>query len=227
MALLASVLALAFLGACGNSDSEGSGAGSTATEATTQAEAGGEGSGKDTDGLEQGSGGSGQGDVPSTGNDEELSSRTEVETPLKVSGGGSEQFRVKGGDNSIEEFGEEADKAELREVAQIVHGFYVARATGDWARACSYLAQEVQEKLEQLDSRSSAKSCASALDAFTTDLPSSVWREVTTVDAVSLRHDGQQAFLIYRGAKGQVYAMPLYSEDGEWRITALSGAAQS
>lgn len=238
VALLASALALSFLGACGDSGSDESEAGSISTETTTRAEAGGAAPGKGAGDPKQEGGdadageGTGEGasegageDAPSVRDDRPTHSRAEVETPLQVSGGGSEQFLVKGGDNSVPEYGEEASESELREVAASVHGFYVARATGDWAGACSYLSQELQAKLEELSPKSS--DCATFLAGFTTtDLPSGVWREITTVDAASLRHDGQQAFLIYRGAKGQVYTMPLHSEDGEWKLTALSGSAR-
>jgi hypothetical protein len=217
-ALLCTVLAVALLNGCGGSDSGGSGDDSAATETSGQAQ----GEPGDT-GEEGGAGGDDAGGASGAASDEdEGRDPADVETPLKVSGGGSEQFRVEGGDNSIQEYGEEADESELEEVAEIVHDFYVARATEDWAGACSYLSESLREQLEQLGSKSEVKECAPFLEAFTTDLPDKVWLEITTIDAASLRHDGEQAFLIYHGAKGEAYAMPLFEEDGEWKVTALS-----
>jgi hypothetical protein len=150
-------------------------------------------------------------------------SRAEVSTPLKVSGGGSGQLRVKGGDNSIQEFGEESSESELQEAAEAVHGFFVARGTGEWEKACSYMSASLREQFEQLGEN---KNCAAFLEGFTTALPASTWREITTIDAGSLRHDGEQAFLIYYGAPGKtVYAMPMKDEGGEWKVGALSGNA--
>ncbi len=40
-------------------------------------------------------------------------------------------------------------------------------------------------------------------------MPAAVQREITSVDAGSLRHEGEQGFLIYYGADETVYAMPL------------------
>ena len=203
-ALSAVVLAIGLLAACGDSDSA-----STAGQ--------GEQTGNATNQF---------GEPPGTRPEEETaftpSDPADVETPLKVSGGGSEQFLVKGGDNSIAEFGEEAGEDELEEVAEIVHSFYVDRASGNWSGACSYMAKSLQEQLQQLASKSEVRGCAPFLEAFTTKQPDAVWKELTTVDAASLRHDDEQAFLIYRGVKGAVYAMPLQEEDGEWKVGGLS-----
>jgi hypothetical protein len=203
-AFVAAVLAAAVLAACGGSGSSSS----TASSNTTAAQ---EGS-KDSAGESQGSKSSGKpGDVA---------------TPLKVSGGGSEQFRSKGGDNSIQEFGEESDESELQEAAEAVHGFFVTRAEGDWSEACAYLSKAMTEQLKQLAASSTEledKSCAPFLEAFTSHLSDSTWREVTTMDAGSLRHEGKQGFLIYYGAGKTVYAMPLGLEDGKWKVGALSG----
>ena len=150
----------------------------------------------------------------------------EVETPLKVSGGGSEQFTVKGGDNSIQEFGEESDESELEEAAEAVHGFLVARASGDWEGACDALSKAMTEQLAQLAKSSTSlggKGCAAFLQAFTSKLSASEWQEATTVDAGSLRQEGEQAFLIYYGADKTVYAMPLSVEDGQFKVGALGG----
>lgn len=152
-----------------------------------------------------------------------------VAAPLEVSGGGSGQFRTKGGDNSIQEYGEEGDETELQEVAEIVHGFFVARAEEKWEEACSYLAQGNIEQLEQLASQAPQfkdKGCAPVLQAFTRPLPVAVQREITSVDAGSFRHDDEQGFLVYYGAPERtVYAMPLRNEDGTWKVGALSGSA--
>lgn len=149
--------------------------------------------------------------------------------PLKVSGGGSSQFKVKGGDNSVQEYGSEASESELSQAAEAVHSFFVARIRGEWASACALLAASERESVEKLTSESSGsggKGCPAALAAFTKQVPPSVARELTTVDAASLRHDGDQAFLIYTGPPGRtVYAMPLRQEEGAWRLGAIDGAA--
>ncbi|HMC50098.1 MAG TPA: hypothetical protein VKH20_05590 [Solirubrobacterales bacterium] len=240
--LLAAVLAAAVLAACGSSGSDSSSA--TSTEAggsasnTTAAKSDSEqqsGGSEQSGGPQEASGGGNQngdqGDRQAQtqrqgNNDPGGKNVKEVETPLKVSGGGSAQFRSKGGDNSIQEFGEESGESELREAAEVVHGFYVSRAAEEWDKACSYLAKSNIEQLEQLanqSTKSQGADCATVLKAFTQPLPASVEREITTVDAGSLRHEGEQGFLIYYGAGHVKYAMPLRDEGGTWKVAALSG----
>ncbi len=240
-ALVVAVLAAALLAACGGSSSDSSSStssepsGSTTTGTTAQA------------GSQGGSSQSSQGEAKKNGSREQANNqgqsggqskqvqaqqgssgqgRKGVETPLKVSGGGSGQFRTKGGDNSIQEFGGESDESELQEAAEVVHGFYVSRAAEEWDRACSYLAKSNIEQLEKLanqSAKSQGADCATVLKAFTRPLPASVEREITTVDAGSLRHEGEQGFLIYYGAGHVKYAMPLRDEGGHWKVAALSG----
>jgi hypothetical protein len=225
------------LAACGSSDSgsteSSSTDGSTTTE--TSAQSGGpQGKAQEQQGGSQQQNDGGASDGGSQGQQGGSKDGTtgftakEVETPLKVSGGGSTQFTVKGGDNSISEFGAESGESELEEAAETVHSFFVARATGDWEGACAALSKAVIEQLEQLATSSTSikdKGCASFLQAFTSKLSASEWQEATTVDAGSLRQEGEQAFLIYYGPGKAVYAMPLSVENGQFKVGALSGDA--
>src|SRR5437868_6022291 len=54
---------------------------------------------------------------------------------------GADSFKVQGGDNSIQNYGEEADESEIAAVEKVLNGFLDARAAGNWAKACSYLAK--------------------------------------------------------------------------------------
>lgn len=149
-----------------------------------------------------------------------------VETaPLEVSGGGSAQYRVRGGDNSIQEFGEESDEAELEEAAAELHAYLVGRAEEDWPAACSHLAKTVTDQLGELAARSDqlkGKGCAAILGALTPPLPAAVRRESTIVDAGSLRLEDERAFLIYRGAEETDYAVLMEREDGVWKVGTLA-----
>jgi len=230
-ALAATALVALLLVACGNSDSGSSDSGSTPGTNANETSAQDNGSGGGTEGENDAGGGEQEqsGSPDASGKSSSGFSAAEVETPLKVSGGGSAQFRTKGGDNSIQEYGEEKDESELQEAAEAVHGFFVARATSDWAKACGYLSKAMSEQLEQLAASSTEledKGCAPFLEAFTSKLSASAWRETTAVDARSLRQEGEQAFLIYYGEPHKTaYAMPLKVEDGQFKVGALSAAA--
>lgn len=241
-AFIAAVLVAALLAACGGSDSDSSSsteaatddAGTTAGTTTSSADNAQDDSQPQNDAESQGDD-KGRADSQDDRSQSQSqgsggSGSKDVATPLKVSGGGAEQFRTKGGDNSIQEFGGESDESELQEAAEVVHGFYVARAEEQWDTACSYLAKANIEGLEKLASQSpqsQGADCATILRAFTRPLPADLEREITMVDAGSLRREGDEGFLIYYGAGHQTYAMPLLEEGGSWKLTALSGTTLS
>jgi hypothetical protein len=218
-ALAAFVLIVGALSACGGSDSEPSSSSTSSTSSTAPQSGGKEGNKttrkgqgtNDKEGRQQSQSGGG-------------SDESDSISPLHVSGGGSSQFRVKGGDNSVQDFGEESSESELEEAAAALHDFFVARAEEDWRTACARLSKTVAGQLEQLGSRTKSgnESCPAALAALTPSLPPSVQRESTVVDAGSLRVDGERGFLIYRGAKETVYAINMTHEGGRWKVGSVA-----
>lgn len=143
------------------------------------------------------------------------------------SGGGSEQVKVKGGDNSIQEFGEEADTGELDAAAAALHNFLDARAEGNWAAACNYMSKAMIESFEKLASQSKEAgdtSCGALLEKLTNPAAKSAMKaEAEKADVRSLRTEGEQAFVIYTGTEGTILAMPMANEDGEWKVASLAG----
>ena len=135
--LAAAAVVVLLLSACGGSESDG---GSITTNEVNQYGEPVDGSHGENDAGESAK-------EPGPGESPPRFSVEEVEGPLKVSGGGSEQFLIKGGDNSIQEYGEESGESELQEAAEQVHDFFVARAMGDWEKACSYLSKSMSEQL--------------------------------------------------------------------------------
>jgi hypothetical protein len=219
LAALLCGMALA-LSACGGSEDSTS----TASTAASTAESNPKGNGSGESDR-----GGGSGSKTADGGGSGSTSKGSSVTPLKVSGGGSDQFRVKGGgDNSVQEFGDEGDEGQLSEAAETVHDFYARRATGDWAGACALLSKSLRRRLEQLAKttpQAHGADCPSFLAFSTADLSPAEWRQITTVDAGSLRYEGEQAFLIYYGPEHTVYAMPMIGEDGTWKVNALTSAA--
>ena len=240
--LVAAVLAAGALVACGDSDTDTSGSaasqetassagdGSQGTAAGNGGQGGGSKGGASQGGASQGGSGSSDSGSGSPGSDSgDSGSQIEV-APLKVSGGGSEQFRQEGGDNSIQDFGEESEESELEDAAEVLHGYLVARAEQDWAAACSKLSKALVTQLESFASRTkqlAGSGCADVLGAWTPPLPVEVREESTIVDAGSLRLEGERAFLIYRGAKENLFAMPMAAEDDGWKVAALAPAPLS
>jgi hypothetical protein len=143
------------------------------------------------------------------------------------SGGGSAQFRVKGGDNSVQEFGQEADGFERAEAATALHDFLDARASEDWQSACSILTKEIRKSLEELARQGGQvedTSCAGILAKLTNRAALPALRsEAARADVGSLRIEGDRAFILYRSGD-TVLTVPMANEDGGWKVASLAGS---
>lgn len=138
---------------------------------------------------------------------------------------GSASFRTPGGDNSIQNFGAEADAAEVDAATATLAGYLQARSEDAWAEQCGYLAQAAVEPLEQLASRSpqlKGKGCAAALSGLMAGTPTSTRADTMTDGIASLRFEGNRGFALYHGAHGIDYFMLMTKEDGEWKVGAIS-----
>jgi hypothetical protein len=219
-ACVALLLAMGLI-ACGGGDSSDSTGGAADDQSQTSSTAG-----EDTSQGNEGksSTGAGKGDgAPSDSSDAADFAPKQHED----SGGGSEQFKVKGGDNSVQEFGEEADSTELDAAAVALHNFLDARAEANWAAACDYMSQSTIKSFEQLASQSQGlegASCGEVLEQVTNPAArSSMKAEAENANVGSLRLEGEQAFVIYTGVDGTILAMPMANEGGEWKVASLAG----
>jgi hypothetical protein len=224
------VLLVAFgLAACGGGDDSGSTAAEAGGAGQSGAKEGGSSgkSGEKGGKSKAGSGGEGQG-----GGSGSSGSRSQEASHFKPkshddSGGGSKQFVQKGGDNSVQEFGKEADTQEFEAAAVALHNFLDARAEGNWAAACEYLSKAAVEGFEKLASQVKQikdTSCAGVLEKLTNPAAkASMKEEAQKANVGSLRTDGDRSFVIYTGIDGTILAMPMNNEDGEWKVSSLAG----
>ncbi|HXS46617.1 MAG TPA: hypothetical protein VN756_04050 [Solirubrobacterales bacterium] len=214
IAAIAALLLAMGLVACGGGDDSSS----TATDAAAQVQAEGKPS----------EGGSSEDNGDSGG---ESGSSNNVDDQSGDSGGGSAQFKTKGGDNSVQEFGEEADADELDAAAETLHGFLDARAAGDWEAACSYISKSVTESFEKLAAQAEKiedLTCDGLLENLTNPVAMQALQdEAEKANVGSLRIEDESAFIIYTGVDGTVLAMPMANEDGTWKVAALAGTPLS
>jgi len=167
-----------------------------------------------------------------TGSGQAAAPQTAAPSPAhRGSAAGVASFETKGGDNSIQESGSEADASEVSEAAVALHGYLNARAEGEWANACSYMTAGVTAQLSQLTAGASgdkkAPGCAKLLAALSTGIPSAALREGAQADVGALRVEGDSAFLLFHGAHGVDYFMPMAQEGGEWKVAAIAPSALS
>lgn len=212
------------LAACGGGGDDSS----SPTEATTQSQS--EGSGSSAKQGEAGSDGAGRSSKEGTGEESASRKQEAAEFAPKQhhdSGGGSSQFIVKGGDNSIQEFGEEADSGEFAAAATALHDFLDARAEGNWAAACEYMSKGIVESFEKLAAQAKqaeGMSCAGILESLTNPAAAGAMKqEAEKADVGSLRVEGERSFVIYTGTEGTVLAMPMTQEDGDWKVASIAG----
>lgn len=138
---------------------------------------------------------------------------------------GSASFRRPGGDNSIQNYGEEADEGERDAASAAALSFMGARAVGDWEGTCAQLSSTALKPIEQLADRSPGlqdKDCAELLEALVGKAPASARASTLGGEGIdSLRFEGERGFALYHGTDGQDYYLPLVKEDGEWKVGAL------
>lgn len=232
---LATLLAALVLAACGGGDdgSETSAGGAETAPAAGQAqlreradeiekERQGESGGAEAGAREEQSGdGSGPGGAGSRGDGPDPSPPAEHSD----SGGGAAQFRgSKGGDDSIQEFGQEAGGSELARAAAVLHAYLDARAARRWDDACSYLSAGAVAGIEQFAEAfaqdQDVEGCPEVLGTLSERTSDEALREGAQADVGSLRAQGGRGFLLYHGARGVDYAIAVVEEGGEWKIAA-------
>jgi hypothetical protein len=139
------------------------------------------------------------------------------------SGGGSGQFKTKGGDNSIQEFGGESSGSEFDEAATALHNYLDARAQRAWSAACRYLAAGVtKELIAELSGGEGPTSCGELLASLSADLPQAVLQEAAVADVGSLRVEDEHGFLLFHVADQADYFIPMAREGGHWRVAAFA-----
>lgn len=149
-------------------------------------------------------------------------------TTADAGSGSNAEFRTPGGDNSIQNFGEEADAEEVAAVTAVLGDFLKARAGKDFAGQCATLATSVVAPLEELASRSSQtrdKGCTAVLAMLLGDASADARVNTMSSGVASLRVEGDRAFALYHGPKGGDYFVPMTKEDGEWKVGALEPTA--
>jgi hypothetical protein len=224
------LLLAAGVAACGGGDSSSSTsteAGQTQAEGNSKSEGSSGGSSKKAakSGGKEGKSGSegGEGKAGNTASDF-------VPKQHHDSGGGSARFKTKGGDNSVQEYGAEADPSERDAAATALHNFFDARAEGNWDAACEYLSKGTIESFEKLAAGAKGvegKSCGGILEALTNPAAKQVMKtEAAQADVRSLRFEGEQGFLLYT-FEGTVYSVPMNKEGGSWKVASLAGVPLS
>ncbi len=136
---------------------------------------------------------------------------------------------VKGGDNSVQEYGVEADESARTEAAIALQAYLNERLQEDWASACSALAQRPKEQLEKLARSASQQGtgldgCPATMAFLSKGTPQSQLQEEATItEVLSFRGEGDvsggPSYLIFTGPPAKtLYSMPMYLEGSAWKV---------
>jgi hypothetical protein len=228
-AALCLVFVALLLVGCGGDDSTSTGAGSDAGTGATAGAA--EVAGGKT-GSEGGTGNS-SGPAPAgekPGSQQGGSARPFVDpTPLPNEGEKAAAPGVpttKGGDNSIQTFGDEGSSDERVEAAELVASYLDAGVAGDWKTACNALSGTLSRQFAVLAKqmhKPAAGACEGVLPQLASRTSPAALRAAADIHILSFRVEGERGFLIYEDNKGGVANFALVREDGEWKINSLAG----
>lgn len=141
------------------------------------------------------------------------------------SGGGSERFRVKGGDNSVQDFGDEtggrnSSGRQLPSTTSSTRGHSESGRPPAHTRLA--ISSSHLKKWSRSDSREATRPARPA-SAFTN--PEGIpllRREAAQADVASLRAEGDRGFVIYR-AGDEVLAIAMAKEGGDRKVASLAG----
>jgi hypothetical protein len=137
----------------------------------------------------------------------------------------SKEFARPGGDNNIQEFGDEGSLVEREAASTELRAFMQARAEGDWFTECAHLAPReiaVLHELAKEDPQLKGKDCPAMVAVIASRAPSSTRADSMSGPIDSFRQEGgQRAYALYHGARGIDYSIPMLNHYGEWTVAAL------
>ena len=135
--------------------------------------------------------------------------------------GPSREFIVPYGDNIVQTFGDEATPAERKQVSQIMHAWFRARAAKQWTKDCSYFSRRYAKELT-LDANNvtngRVKTCPQALSYFGYKASGDVKNVNLEGQIDSLRVSRNKGYAQYHGTDGKDWIIPVERENGEWKI---------
>jgi hypothetical protein len=128
----------------------------------------------------------------------------------------------KNGYSSINSFGEEAAGEEATDITFALAQYLSARAEGDWATACARLYSVVREGLEKGLEARPGSGCDEIYGTLMSRVPLESRLEQARIDVAAVRRgEDDRAFVVYKTPDMLSADMPMYVEDGVWKVGAL------
>jgi hypothetical protein len=131
---------------------------------------------------------------------------------------------AKGGEASIEEFGQEATGPERKAMLAAFEGYLNALGDKDYAGACAHLSQLVHESLAQLAGKGSTKGCASLLAALLSPSAAGIARVQAEGQVSGVRVGGERGFVLFHAPGARLYQQTMVREGGRWKAATVSAS---
>jgi hypothetical protein len=120
---------------------------------------------------------------------------------------------------SIRDFGAEAEGEEATNITFALVQYLDAKAGGDWATACARIYSVLRANLEDPEQ---GKGCPETFGQLMSRSPQPSRAEQAQIDVSSVRRgEGNRAFVIYKTPETLSADMPMYVEDGVWKVGAI------
>jgi hypothetical protein len=137
----------------------------------------------------------------------------------------SKTFLIKGSENKIVKFGEEADEDEREAASEVLEENMEAREAHDLPVQCSLLsAGAIKRAEEEAAFWEPGNGCEPNLKELGT--PWSITKEIRentmTGPVAALRVKGDRGWALYHGAKGKDYAVRMEKEGDDWKVDSLT-----
>jgi len=151
------------------------------------------------------------------------------------SGGTGEEFgkgdpysAPKGGDNSIQTYGDEASGGEKAAVTSAMFAFFRALAAKDYAKVCAGVSEKTREGVEQfMKLQHKEGSCPSILESIIGASPGGAQeaKKAANGSVGHVRVGEGNAFILFTPAGGKPSYFVMKQEGGQWKATGFNAGA--
>jgi hypothetical protein len=220
LCLLACLALAAVAAGCGDSgDSSTTEGGSTATTTETSPAAGDNENGASN--PQSGKAAAGGGGSKNSG--EQDSAGKPVGESFSSEEPDPAQFKApKGGDDSIQTYGSEAEGDEREAVLTAMHAFLTALAEEDYKGVCDGITSANRQSLDAfLKANNEQGSCEAILPRILAGGTSEATKAANGA-IYQVRLEGENAFVLFKPEGGTASYFVMKKEDGEWKSTSIS-----
>lgn len=130
----------------------------------------------------------------------------------------------KGGEASIEEFGQEAEGPEREAILSVFTGYLEALADKDYEAACADLWATVDESLAQLSGEGSKAECSAILPELLAPGADRVARQQAEGKMSKVRIEGDRGFVVFHAPGAKLYQQTMSKEGGDWKVATVAAA---